>query len=178
MILEKCVEEIENDRERLFQINSNIFGLPIDTVEDLYQDTIEHFLRKGHETYNPELKFSSWFQKCYRNKIIDYLRERKMKIKIENAISFDSDKFLDISKNENENYLDYILNYVNNLKPKFRDVIRMFYWNDMKHREIGERLGIPETTVKWRLISAKEKLKLSLLNSPIGEYVRDLKKAA
>jgi len=70
------------------------------------------------------------------------------------------------------------INYVNNLKPKFRDVIRMFYWNDMKHREIGERLGIPETTVKWRLISAKEKLKLSLLNSPIGEYVGDLKKAA
>ncbi|NKB69479.1 MAG: sigma-70 family RNA polymerase sigma factor [Candidatus Latescibacteria bacterium] len=38
-------------------------------------------------------------------------------------------------------------------------VVRLFYWDNYSYREIGQRLGLPLSTVKKRLYSARQRLK-------------------
>jgi len=54
------------------------------------------------------------------------------------------------------------------LSLEFRTVITLYYFQDMRIKEIARALQIPQGTVKWRLSKAKEKLreKLSEAQSP------------
>jgi len=176
MELDKYVNEIDRLREKLCSFYSIEFNLTKETAEDLYQDTVKYFISNGHKTYNPDRKFFPWFRRCYENKIRDYMREKKTRIKIENA--FDFDRLLDHSENENDGGYDSdnILKCVNNLRFNYEEVIMMRYWNDIGPNDIGEILGVNRKTIKWRLREARKELKFSLLKSPEREYIRDLRK--
>lgn len=49
-----------------------------------------------------------------------------------------------------------------NLKPKYKEVILLFYYQDMKISEIARVLDAPESTVSVRLKRAREQLKKRL----------------
>jgi len=51
---------------------------------------------------------------------------------------------------------------VANLSLEFRTVITLYYYQDMKIKEIADVLQIPQGTVKWRLSKAKSILKEKL----------------
>lgn len=48
------------------------------------------------------------------------------------------------------------------MEPKFREVVILYYFEDLKIREIAEILSVSEGTVKSRLSRARDKLKESL----------------
>ncbi len=51
------------------------------------------------------------------------------------------------------------------IDPVLRDIVLLFYWNDLTTREIAERLHIPEGTVSSRLRRARQQLRACLLQS-------------
>ena len=53
---------------------------------------------------------------------------------------------------------------VNRLSLELRTVITLFYFQDLRIKEIASVLQIPEGTVKWRLSRAKKTLKQELEN--------------
>ena len=57
---------------------------------------------------------------------------------------------------------DDITAAVANLSLEFRTVITLYYFQDMRIKEIASVLRIPQGTVKWRLSKAKAKLKEKL----------------
>ena len=58
---------------------------------------------------------------------------------------------------------DYDLYYeLMRLKPQEREVIHLFYYEDMKISEISRALGISQSAVKLRLFRGKEKLRTIL----------------
>ena len=58
---------------------------------------------------------------------------------------------------------------VSGLSLEFRTVIALYYFQDMRIKEIASVLQIPQGTVKWRLSKAKEKLKEKLSEAPPPE---------
>ena len=55
---------------------------------------------------------------------------------------------------------------VSSLSLEFRTVITLYYFQDMRIKEIAGVLQIPQGTVKWRLSKAREKLKEKLSKAP------------
>ncbi|GAA0404948.1 sigma-70 family RNA polymerase sigma factor [Paenibacillus motobuensis] len=57
---------------------------------------------------------------------------------------------------------DALLSQIMKLSPKYKEVILLYYYQDMKIREIAEALQVPESTISVRLKRAREKLKFNL----------------
>ena len=51
---------------------------------------------------------------------------------------------------------------IQELPEDFRVVIELYYWAEMPQKRMAEFLTLPLTTVKWRLLKAKELLKTTL----------------
>lgn len=64
---------------------------------------------------------------------------------------------LAISPPENDGDLDVMCD-VMQLPPKLREVILLYYWQNMNVNEIAQALGITHSTVSFRLKSARKKL--------------------
>ena len=57
---------------------------------------------------------------------------------------------------------DTVINAVCSLKPKYKEVILLFYYQEMKAKDIANILNISESAVTVRLTRAREQLKKSL----------------
>jgi RNA polymerase sigma-70 factor (ECF subfamily) len=68
------------------------------------------------------------------------------------------------SRNSNDDTLqdETLLVEIMKLSPKYKEVILLFYYQDMKIREIAEVLNKPEATISVRLMRAREILKMKL----------------
>lgn len=62
---------------------------------------------------------------------------------------------------EQEAYMD-LRNCIYQMDPKFREVVILYYFEDLKIREIAKILSVSEGTVKSRLSRARDKLKKNL----------------
>lgn len=63
---------------------------------------------------------------------------------------------------EQENLQEILMQAIQSLPPKFRDVVLMRYLGDLNFAEIGNALGIPEATAKTHFHRAKGLLRKAL----------------
>ncbi|HWY37889.1 MAG TPA: sigma-70 family RNA polymerase sigma factor [Bacteroidia bacterium] len=140
-----------------------------DDAEDL---TIEAFGKafKNLQQYSPQFAFSTWLFKIASNNAIDYLRKKKM----ENLTSLDKpvgkDSNEDLSQQikgsgltPEENYIkkqgvDRVHEIIDKLKPRYKEIVEMFYLEELSVEEISQRLDLPVATIKTRLFRARELL--------------------
>lgn len=140
-----------------------------DDAEDL---TIEAFGRafKKLNQYSPDFAFSTWLFKIASNNAIDFLRKKKQTF----AISLDNK----VDNTEGGDYSTNIKSYtpdpeeafikkqkienlrilVDNLKPKYKEMIELFYFQELSHEEIANKLHLPLGTIKAQLFRARELL--------------------
>ena len=148
-----------------------------DDAEDL---TIEAFGRafKKLEQYNPDFAFSTWLFKIASNNAIDFLRRKKQKNSISIDAGFDdadsmdhSAKIISQTLDPEESFIrkqkiDAIRILVDNIKPMYREMIELFYFQEMSHDEISQKLNLPIGTIKAQLFRARELLYNALKRSP------------
>src|SRR4051812_17463097 len=139
-----------------------------DDAEDL---TIEAFGRafKKLDQYHPDFAFSTWLFKIASNNAIDFLRKKKQKFSISIDNKTDSSEG-DHSANIKAGGLDpeehfirkqkieSIRLLVDNLKPKYKEMIELFYFQEMSHEEISKKLDLPIGTIKAQLFRARDLL--------------------
>jgi RNA polymerase sigma-70 factor (ECF subfamily) len=147
-----------------------------DDAQDL---TIEAFGRafKKLEQYNPEFAFSTWLFKIASNNAIDFLRRKKQKSAISIDSGFDDAEKVDHSANIQSHTLDPEESFikkqkidavrvlVDNIKPMYREMIELFYFQEMSHEEISQKLNLPIGTIKAQLFRARELLYNALKRS-------------
>ncbi|MDP3557122.1 MAG: sigma-70 family RNA polymerase sigma factor [Bacteroidota bacterium] len=145
-----------------------------DDAEDL---TIEAFGRafKKLDHYSPDFAFSTWLFKIASNNAIDFIRRKKQKysISIDNKTNDEnSDHAGNIKSNTldpEEHFIrkqkvDLVRLLVENLKPKYKEMIELFYFQEMSHEEISQRLNLPIGTIKAQLFRARDLLFHALKN--------------
>nr|WP_295734780.1 sigma-70 family RNA polymerase sigma factor [uncultured Intestinibacter sp.] len=104
-------------------------------------------------TLKDEEKFKPWITKILVNTALNYIKKESKVIYMEdeNSIIY-SEKSISI-----EQKLD-LYDAIDLLKPKYKTVIILKYFDDMKIEDISYVLNTPENTVKSHLKRAKESL--------------------
>jgi RNA polymerase sigma-70 factor (ECF subfamily) len=99
---------------------------------------------------------SSLLFKIARNKCLNYLRDKKEKVKIEETEIISEDNLEQkIDLNENTKRLQRILNL---LDEDYREILILREWNDLSYNEIAEITGLTVPAVKSKLFKARKKL--------------------
>jgi RNA polymerase sigma factor (sigma-70 family) len=137
-----------------------------DDAEDL---TIEAFGKafKRLEQYTPTYAFSTWLFKIATNNCIDFIRRKKANtFSIDNPYSNDDGDDMSIELRSSgldpeENMIKLqkeklMRNVVEKLKPRYRQLVEMRYFQELSYEEIAEQLDLPLGTVKAQLFRARE----------------------
>ena len=123
--------------------------------------TQETFIKayRYFDTFRNEASEKTWLTQIAINTCKNYARTSWFKrvqvgtTKKEESIgSFEEELLSTIEQNE-------VLNQVSRLQHKYKEVILLYYYQEMKVSEIAEILDISEGTVKMRLNRARKKLR-------------------
>ena len=138
-------------------------------VEDVLQET---FLKcyVNLNSYDSDLKFSSWLYRIAHNETINFFRKRKSRPK-----PVTQEESLEIFEKiaEENNFFDDLLkesdakeryNALNHLEEKCRSTIVLRYFEGKNYSEISDILKIPEGTVATNINRGKKKLNEMLLS--------------
>jgi RNA polymerase sigma factor (sigma-70 family) len=146
-----------------------------DDADDL---TIEAFGKafKRLSQYTPNFAFSTWLFKIATNNCIDHIRKKK-----NNTFSIDKpfqdDEGGEMTMDLRSEQLDpeekvmkkqkvmLMREVVEKLKPRYKMLIEMRYFEELSYEEIAEKLELPLGTVKAQLFRAREFLQNILKNS-------------
>lgn len=146
-----------------------------DDADDL---TIEAFGRafKKLDQYTPNYAFSTWLFKIASNNAIDFLRKKKlnntisMDVKNENS-DYDASNLVKSNTLDPEEFyikkqkVEMVRGVIDKLKPKYRELVELFYFQELSHEEISERLNLPIGTIKAQLFRARDFLFELIKNS-------------
>jgi RNA polymerase sigma factor (sigma-70 family) len=141
-----------------------------DDAEDL---TIEAFGKafKNLEQYSTNYAFSTWLFKIASNNAIDFLRrnkEHKGLLSLNKSIDNDGGEELSalvkgtgldpeesVIRKQN---IEKIRAIIEKLKPNYREIVELFYIEELSNEEIAKRVNLPLSTVKTRLFRARDLL--------------------
>lgn len=133
-------------------------------AEDLTQDIFVKCYKNLH-TYKKKSKFKSWLWRIAINHCKDYLKSwyNRNVIVSEDYLSYEEAKNKSLEDTVIQGDEDYMLtSAVMKLPVKFREVIYLFYFEEMQIKEIAVVTGNNSNTVKTRLRRAKKILKEQL----------------
>jgi RNA polymerase sigma-70 factor (ECF subfamily) len=138
-----------------------------DDADDL---TIEAFGKafKSIHQYTPNYAFSTWLFKIATNNCIDFIRKRRggKTISIDQSIEDPDEIPIHIQTNDldpeesmiNQQKVKLMRDVVSKLKPRYRKLVEMRYFNELSYEEIAVELELPIGTVKAQLFRARELL--------------------
>lgn len=125
-------------------------------AEDVLQDTFISAFRSFHKFKGESLE-KTWLTRIAINTCKSYLRTswKKKVVYRDEASLWNEEK----EAVEMELCDDTVIKAVWQLKPRYREVILLFYYQELKIREIAGVLKISESAVTVRLSRAREQLK-------------------
>ncbi len=141
----------------------------VEEAEDIVQETFLRLYRNKH-AYRQIAKFSTWIYTIAGNLAKTELRKRKRrKVVSISDIGFDDkeyeieDEMADTEQSANSMLTDKIIqNAIDELPPRFKQVIILRDIQELSYEEIGSILRIPLGTVKSRVNRARLKLQSKL----------------
>ena len=119
--------------------------------------------------YKPDFTFSTWLFTVARNHTIDYLRKKKLP-------TFSIDKMMINEDGRKSNFdleskdpnpeqilmkkqrIKILRSIVDQLKPKYRDLVKLRYFKEYSYEEVAQELNLPLGTVKAQLHRSRNQL--------------------
>ncbi len=147
--------------QKLLRYGKRFISSP-DNIEDIVQEV---FIKvyKNIQSFNTKLKFSPWIYRIAHNAFVNYLRKKDK----EPLLVFDFDALLNhsiyedpaIKEKENEETRVLLDTGLKQLPPAYREILVLYYFEDLSYQEIADVLHVPTGTVGIRLKRAREILK-------------------
>lgn len=144
----------------------------MDNIDDIVQDIfIKTYMYI--QSFDSKLKFSSWIYRIAHNAFVNGLRKQQKSPLL--MPDFDLDVFIShhvyvdpkIEEKEYKELITMIEQGLDQLKPKYKEVIILHYLENMSYKDIGDILQIPVGTVGIRVMRAKEQLQKVYTNMHI-----------
>lgn len=133
----------------------------VQDAEDVIQTVFLNALLKLR-TYDPKYRFFSWVYRMTVNESLNVLKRRKSTVALEEEPGLPAPGSATDQTTEAE---DRVGKALKELKPDDRAVVVLRHFVSFSYEEIAEVLEIPVKTVKSRLFTARERLRLALLES-------------
>lgn len=146
-----------------------------DDADDLTIEAFGKAFNRLHQ-YTPNFAFSTWLFKIATNNCIDFIRKKKKNVlSLDNRYNNDDGDSLMIElKSEGRNpeqeaireqKMIIMRDVVTRLKPRYKQLIEMRYFEELSYEEIAEQLDLPLGTVKAQLFRARDFLANILKNT-------------
>ncbi|MBW6477861.1 MAG: sigma-70 family RNA polymerase sigma factor [Bacteroidales bacterium] len=169
-------EAVENGNQLAF---TELMGLYRDTiyfmlvkmtgnVDDAEDLTLEAFGKafKNLSQYTPDYAFSTWLFKIASNNCIDFMRKKKKNVLANDNYedvteSYHVKSMASGSLDPEENLIksqkiELMRKVVDKLKPRYKKLIQLRYFDEYSYEEICVELDLPLGTVKAQLFRARE----------------------
>jgi RNA polymerase sigma-70 factor (ECF subfamily) len=146
-----------------------------DDAEDLTVEAFGKAFRRLHQ-YTPQFAFSTWLFKIATNNAIDFIRKKRIRaISINQGFQTEDGETIEISVKDavldpaeamqKEERIRKMREIVDKLKPRYRRLVELRYYNELSYEEISDELKLPLGTVKAQLFRAREFLYQIMKNS-------------
>ncbi|MEY4111462.1 MAG: hypothetical protein RLZZ46_1818 [Bacteroidota bacterium] len=137
-----------------------------DDAEDLTIEAFGKAFKRLHQ-YTPNFAFSTWLFKIASNNGIDFIRRKKAHLisidkgyvneeGAETSMDLKSDVLDPEEKIMKKERIKMLRVVVEKLKPKYKQLVEMRYFEEMSYEEISTKLDLPLGTVKAQLFRARE----------------------
>jgi len=152
---ELLAEFVLENKEKFYRLAYSYVKNEEDAL-DIIQESI-HKALKGIHTLENSQALKSWFFRIVVNTSLDLLRKKKKEMVVDDyTIEFFSPK-----KNDTYENVD-LTRFLNELPEKYRIVIILKFFEDLKIREIAEVLNEKENTIKTRLYKGLKMLRIEM----------------
>lgn len=154
-------------REPLYAMLLRMTNNPTE-ADDLTIETFSKAFCQLH-LYTPTNAFSTWLFSIASNNFIDFVRKQRMRtVSLSDMTTSNEDEVYEYPMPSNDPNPEEVLmteqraealrHFVSLLKPRYRNLIEMRYFQEMSYEEIANQLQIPLGTVKIRLMRARNLL--------------------
>lgn len=137
-----------------------------DDADDLMIETFGKAFKRLKQ-YSPKFAFSTWLFKIASNGAIDFIRKKRIKaLSLDQGFTdSDGDSFeiqvpdsgLDpVQTLEKKQRIAKIREVVAQLKPRYRRLVELRYFEELSYDEIAKELDLPLGTVKAQLFRARD----------------------
>lgn len=147
---------VDRYQKRLYNLALRLLANGQD-AEDVIQTVFFNALVNVH-TFDPRYRFFSWIYRMTVNESLNMLKRRKRTVALEDV----PDMAAPATDRATE-ARDRVDKALLRLKPDDRAVIVLKHLESFSYEEIADVLDIPLRTVKSRLFTARERLRLTLL---------------
>lgn len=151
--LKRLLDSYGNDILRICYLYLHDMQLAEDAVQETYIKVY-----KNWNQFKGEAAEKTWITKIAMN-VCNSMRRSKWYQVTRQAAGLDNGNEISYDEQLRD---DTVLQAIYQLKPKYKEVIILFYYEEMKGKEIAKCLGIGESTVTVRLSRARAILKQSL----------------
>ena len=146
-------------------------------IEDVVIDTFGKAF-SNINGYTPDYAFSTWLFKIATNRCIDHIRKKRISTLSINhtyenedggyeGIDIDSGGLTPEEETIKEQKNILMRQFVNKLKPNYRELVELRYFEELSYEEIAEKLDLPLGTVKAQLFRARDFLARHITKSNI-----------
>lgn len=161
---DKFGDIMERYQAKLFRYGKKFLS-DKDNIEDVVQDV---FIKtyQNIKSFDPSQRFSPWIYRIAHNTYINAIK----KSSIGPLYLFDFDTLLSYTvvddpverEREQKEMKDIVDKGLSLIEPKYREILVLFYIEDLSYKEISEILHIPIGTVGVRIMRAKDILKQAI----------------
>ncbi|HLO52821.1 MAG TPA: sigma-70 family RNA polymerase sigma factor [Saprospiraceae bacterium] len=123
-------------------------------AEDVFIDAFYKIFTKI-DHFKGEGSFEGWMRRIMVNESLMFLRK---KTNLHLTVELPDKEIADSQEDEDDMSFDDIMKVLDELPIGYRTIFNLYVFEDMKHREIAEMLGISINTSKSQLILAKKRL--------------------
>ena len=123
-------------------------------AEDVFIDAFYKIFTKI-DHFKGEGSFEGWMRRIMVNESLMFLRK---KTNLHLTVELPDKEIADSQEEEDDMSFDDIMKVLDELPVGYRTIFNLYVFEDMKHREIAEMLGISINTSKSQLILAKKRL--------------------
>lgn len=166
-LIHRCKKQDRKAQEQLYRIYAaKLFGLCLkyssnySEAEDNLQDGFVTIFAKISQ-FKEEGSFEGWMKRIVINTSLQKHRQQKL-YGITNEEQMPEEE---VEMDEESISIDFLLNCVQSLPERYRQVFNLYVMDGFSHKEISKMLGISEGTSKSNLararISLKEKIEAS-----------------
>ena len=155
---------MERYQDKLFR-----YGRKFLSSEDNIEDVVQEVFIKVYQnirSFDSSQRFSPWIYRIAHNTYINAIKKSASGP----LYLFDFDTLIShtvvddpiVREREQKEMKEVVDNGLAEIEPKYREILILFYLEDLSYKEIGEILQIPIGTVGVRIMRAREILKQRL----------------
>ena len=144
-------------QRRLFNVALRMLG-NVQDAEDVTQ-TVFGKAFDALASYDPQYRFLSWIYRMTVNESLNAIKSRRPTVTLEEHLGIAAPGFSPDARETEEQ----VGKALRDLKPDDRAVVVLRHFASFSYDEIAAVLEVPSRTVKSRLFTARQRLRVSLL---------------